>query len=127
SPDGQPVTEPMSPSANEPGEPGEPASEAAAPRIARESSPVPVLTVDAPTAVHEQVADEVIELVPAPDPIRGLAGEIAVDIAHQLAEPVRGLRDRLGLVVDHIERHVATATGPTPYPWRALQTLPQDL
>jgi signal transduction histidine kinase len=124
------VTEPVSPSANEPGEPaGEAAAEVepAAPRVARESSPVPVLTVDAPTAVHEQVADEVIELVPAPDPIRGLAGEIAVDIAHQLAEPVRGLRDRLGLVVDHIERHVATATGPTPYPWRALQTLRQDL
>src|SRR5262249_41575223 len=32
-----------------------------------------------------------------------------------------------GLVVDHLERHVATATGPTPYPWRSLQTLRQDL
>ena len=40
---------------------------------------------------------------------------------------MRALRDRLGLVVDHLERHVATSTGPTPYPWRSLQTLRQDL
>ncbi len=40
---------------------------------------------------------------------------------------MRGLRDRLGLVVDHLERHVAFSTGPTPYPWRSLQTLRQDL
>ena len=50
-----------------------------------------------------------------------------IEIARQLAEPVRALRDRLGLVVDHLERHVATSTGPTPYPWRSLQTLRQDL
>jgi signal transduction histidine kinase len=56
-----------------------------------------------------------------------VAGEVAIEVAHQLAEPIRGLRDRLGLVVDHLERHVATSTGPTPYPWRSLQTLRQDL
>jgi signal transduction histidine kinase len=55
------------------------------------------------------------------------AGGVAIEIARQLAEPVRSLRDRLGLVVDHLERHVATATGPTPYPWRSLQALRQDL
>ena len=55
------------------------------------------------------------------------AGGVAIEIARQLAEPVRALRDRLGLVVDHIERHVATSTGPTPYPWRSLQALRQDL
>jgi signal transduction histidine kinase len=44
-----------------------------------------------------------------------------------MADPLRGLRDRLGLVVDHLERHVATSTGPTPYPWRSLQSLRQDL
>lgn len=55
------------------------------------------------------------------------AGDVALDIARELAEPVRALRDRLGLVVDHIERHVATSTGPAPYPWRSLQTLRQDL
>jgi signal transduction histidine kinase len=56
-----------------------------------------------------------------------VAGDVAVEVARQLAEPIRGLRDRLGLVVDHLERHVATSTGPTPYPWRSLQTLRQDL
>jgi hypothetical protein len=56
-----------------------------------------------------------------------LAGDVAVEVARQLAEPVRALRDRLGLVVDHLERHVATSTGPAPYPWRQLQTLRQDL
>jgi len=56
-----------------------------------------------------------------------VAGDVAVEVARQLAEPVRALRDRLGLVVDHLERHVATSTGPTPYPWRQLQSLRQDL
>jgi signal transduction histidine kinase len=56
-----------------------------------------------------------------------LGGDVAVEVAHQLAEPLRGLRDRLGLVVDHLERHVAHATGPTPYPYHALQALRQDL
>ncbi|MGE5182751.1 MAG: hypothetical protein ACM31C_11840, partial [Acidobacteriota bacterium] len=56
-----------------------------------------------------------------------VGGEVAVEVARQLAEPIRALRDRLGLVVDHLERHVATSTGPTPYPWRQLQSLRQDL
>ena len=60
------------------------------------------------------------------DPLH-LGGDVAVDVTRQLADPVRALRDRLGLVVDHLERHVATSTGPTPYPWRSLQTLRQDL
>ena len=50
-----------------------------------------------------------------------------MEVARQMADPLRGLRDRLGLVVDHLERHVATSTGPTPYPWRSLQSLRQDL
>lgn len=60
-------------------------------------------------------------------PIRRVAGDVAIEISRQVAEPIRALRDRLGLVVDHLERHVATSTGPTPYPWRSLQTLRQDL
>jgi len=56
-----------------------------------------------------------------------LRGTLAIEIAHTVADPIRGLRDRLGLVVDHLERHVSTSTGPTPYPWRSLQTLRQDL
>jgi len=56
-----------------------------------------------------------------------VAGHVALEIARQIADPVRMLRDRLGLVVDHLERHVATASGPAPYPWRSVQTLRQDL
>ena len=56
-----------------------------------------------------------------------VAGEVAIEVARQLTDPLRGLRDRLGLVVDKLERHVATSTGPSPYPWRSLQTLRQDL
>jgi len=56
-----------------------------------------------------------------------VAGDVAVEVTRQMTEPLRALRDRLGLVVDHLERHVATSTGPTPYPWRSLQTLRQDL
>ena len=60
-------------------------------------------------------------------PAKEIACDVASEISRQLAEPVRALRDRLGLVVDHLERHVATSTGPTPYPWRSLQALRQDL
>jgi len=56
-----------------------------------------------------------------------VGGDVAVEVARQMTEPLRALRDRLGLVVDHIERHVATSTGPTPYPYRSLQALRQDL
>jgi signal transduction histidine kinase len=56
-----------------------------------------------------------------------LGGDIAIEVARQLVDPVRALRDRLGLVVDRLERHVATSTGPTPYPWRSLQGLRQEL
>lgn len=84
----------------------------------------PEAAVDHPTAAYELLAEAVSE--PAV-PGAGLAGEVAVEVAHQLVDPVRALRDRLGLVVDHIERHVATSTGPTPYPWRSLQALRRDL
>ena len=56
-----------------------------------------------------------------------VAGRVAIEIARQLAEPIRALRDRLGLVVDHLERHIVTSTGPAPYPWRSVQALRQDL
>jgi signal transduction histidine kinase len=60
-------------------------------------------------------------------PQHEVAGDVAIEVTRQIAEPVRTLRDRLGLIVDHLERHVAMSTGPTPYPWRSLQTLRQDL
>lgn len=56
-----------------------------------------------------------------------LGGTIAIEVTRELVEPVRALRDRLGLVVDTLERHVATSTGPTPYPWRSVQSLRHDL
>lgn len=56
-----------------------------------------------------------------------IAGEVAIDVVRRLVEPIHAMHERLGLAVDHLERHVATATGPTPYPWRSLQTLRQDL
>jgi signal transduction histidine kinase len=56
-----------------------------------------------------------------------LGGDVAIDVTRELAPPLRELRERLGLVVDHLERYVATSTGPTPYPWRSLQTLRHDL
>jgi signal transduction histidine kinase len=58
---------------------------------------------------------------------RQLAGDVAAELALQLADPLRQLRDRLGTVLDQLEQHVAKSTGPTPYPWRSLQVLRQDL
>ena len=88
----------------------------------------PIVAVDVATAPVVAVAVAASASASAEPPAaHAVAGEVAVDVARQLAEPVRALRDRLGLVVDHLERHVATASGPTPYPWRSLQTLRQDL
>jgi signal transduction histidine kinase len=56
-----------------------------------------------------------------------LGGDVAIEVSRRLREPLDALRDRLGLVVDHLERYVATSTGPTPYPWRSLQALRQDI
>jgi hypothetical protein len=56
-----------------------------------------------------------------------LAGVVAADLAIDLAAPLRAASDRLALSVDLIDRHVAQSTGPTPYPWKPLATLRQDL
>ena len=97
----------------------------AAPEPVAEPELAPVAVTDQPTAAYPLVVAPVPPAAPAD--VTAAAGEVAIDVARQLAEPVRALRDRLGLVVDHIERHVAHSTGPTPYPWRSLQTLRQDL
>lgn len=88
--------------------------------------PVPVSAIDEPTAAHELGVPGDAQ-PPSAVHDHGIAGDVAIDVARQLADPVRALRERLGLVVDHLERHVATSTGPTPYPWRSLQALRQDL
>lgn len=59
--------------------------------------------------------------------MKKLGGDIAMDVSRRLVEPLHRVRDRLGLIVDHLERFVATSTGPTPYPWRSLQTLRHDV
>ncbi len=56
-----------------------------------------------------------------------LAGTLAAELAAELAQPMQGLRDRLALLVDHIDRYISHSTGPTPYPWLALQGLRHDL
>lgn len=58
---------------------------------------------------------------------RAVGASIAVDVASELAEPLRALRDRLAILVDGIDKHVALSTGPAPYPWKPLQLLRQDL
>jgi signal transduction histidine kinase len=88
---------------------------------------VPVAAFDQPTAAYQLAFAGAAAVEPAAQHTQAVAGEVAVDLARQIGEPVRALRDRLGLVVDHLERHVATSTGPTPYPWRSLQALRQDL
>jgi signal transduction histidine kinase len=62
------------------------------------------------------------------DPSRAsLAGTLAGELAGELAAPMQGLRDRLALLVDHIDRYISHSTGPTPYPWQALQGLRHEL
>jgi len=58
---------------------------------------------------------------------RAATGEVAVDVVSEMAAPLADLRDRLALLVDRIDRHVADATGPVPYPWKQLQAMRQDL
>src|SRR5688500_16382933 len=58
---------------------------------------------------------------------REAAGDVAVDVAAELAAPLADLRDRLAMLADRIDRHVAYQTGPEPYPWKQLQALRQDL
>ena len=59
--------------------------------------------------------------------MKDVRGLLAGELAGELAAPMRGLRDRLALLVDHLDRYVASSTGPTPYPWVALQGLRHEL
>jgi hypothetical protein len=58
---------------------------------------------------------------------RAAAGDVAVDVAAEAAAPLAELRDRLALLVDRIDRHVASSSGPEAYPWKQLAALRQDL
>lgn len=60
--------------------------------------------------------------------VRGaLSGELAAALTAELAAPMQGLRDRLALLVDHIDRYIGESTGPDPYPWQSLQGLRHEL
>ncbi|HEY0253888.1 MAG TPA: hypothetical protein VGC41_20300 [Kofleriaceae bacterium] len=59
--------------------------------------------------------------------MKRLGGDVAIEVTRELAAPLREVREKLGTMVDHLERYVATSTGPTPYPWRSLQSLRHDL
>lgn len=64
---------------------------------------------------------------PGIDPGHAVGGAIAADVARDLAPPLAELRDRLALIVDTLDRHVAQSTGPTPYPWTDIQHLRQQM
>jgi C4-dicarboxylate-specific signal transduction histidine kinase len=67
---------------------------------------------------------------PAPgpeDPLRAVAGALASGVAGQLSQPLRELRENLAVMVETLDRYVAEAPGPTPYPWKALHALRQEL
>lgn len=119
------MTERKAPAAAQAEAPAEAQAEAPAEAPIEPPAAALVATVDQPTAAYPLVVEP--EPEPAPTDVPALAGEVAMEVARQLTDPVHALRDRLGLVVDHLERHVANSTGPTPYPWRSLQTLRQDL
>ncbi|MCE9576641.1 MAG: hypothetical protein K8W52_26070 [Deltaproteobacteria bacterium] len=69
----------------------------------------------------------VAPIVALPDPGHVVGGAIAADVARDLAPPLAELRDRLALIVDTLDRHVAQSTGPTPYPWNDIQHLRQSM
>jgi hypothetical protein len=56
---------------------------------------------------------------------RMVGAVIAAEVAAEMAPPLGEVRDRLALIVDTLDRHVARSTGPTPYPWNELQGLRQ--
>jgi len=61
------------------------------------------------------------------DAPRQLAGDVAISVALAVTQPLREVCDRLALLVDGLERFVTSSTGPTPYPYKSLQTLRNDV
>ncbi len=59
--------------------------------------------------------------------LRAVAGVLAGGLAERLARPLQELREQLAAMVDTIDGYVAEAPGPTPYPWKSLQALRQEL
>jgi C4-dicarboxylate-specific signal transduction histidine kinase len=61
------------------------------------------------------------------EPLQAVAGALASGVAGQLSQPLRELRENLAVMVETLDRYVADAPGPTPYPWKALHALRQEL
>jgi signal transduction histidine kinase len=59
--------------------------------------------------------------------LHAVAGLLASGVAGQISRPLRQLRENLALVVETLDRYVTRARGPTPYPWKSLQALRQQL
>lgn len=59
--------------------------------------------------------------------LRAVASALASGVAGQLSQPLRELRENLAVMVETLDRYVAEAPGPTPYPWKALHALRQEL
>lgn len=56
-----------------------------------------------------------------------MASTLASSVAGELARPLRALRESLGQMVETIDLYMSKAPGPTPYPWKSLHTLRQEL
>jgi C4-dicarboxylate-specific signal transduction histidine kinase len=61
------------------------------------------------------------------DPLQAVAGVLAGSVVDQLSRPLCQLREGLAVMMDEVERHLAEAEGPAPYPWKALMVLRQEL
>ena len=56
-----------------------------------------------------------------------IAGDVAISVAVAATRPLREACERLALLVDGLERFVTTSMGPSPYPYKSLQVLRNDL
>lgn len=61
------------------------------------------------------------------EPLQAVAGILASSVTGELARPLRELREILAIMVEALDRHLREAEGPTPYPWKSLQLLRQEL
>jgi C4-dicarboxylate-specific signal transduction histidine kinase len=61
------------------------------------------------------------------DPLQAVAGVLASSLVSQLSRPLCQLREGLAVMMDEVERHLAEAEGPAPYPWKSLMVLRQEL
>jgi hypothetical protein len=66
-------------------------------------------------------------MINARQAVTQLAGVVAADIVADLTGPLRSVAESLAVMVDAIDRHVANSTGPTPYSWKSLGQLRQEL